>query len=164
MNQKYKDLFFVFHSTSDFAQHIQNLLNKEGLKNCSAIGDEKIKSYLLKSSMFAVAKSGTISLEISNAKIPSIIVYKMGMINFFIVKMLVNIKFANIINIAANEEVIPELLQSKCNSKEIYNIVDKLLNDNQALEAQVKKSQEIIRNFKTEKPTVIASTVLLNHL
>ena len=88
----------------------------------------------------------------------------MGMINFFIVKMLINTKFANIINIAANEEVIPELMQFKCNSKEIYNVVDKLLNDNLALEKQVTKSQEIIRNFKTEKSTEIASTVLLNHL
>ena len=43
------------------------------------------------------------------------------MINFFIVKMLVKVKFANIINIAANEEIIPELLQSRCNAK-IYLI------------------------------------------
>ena len=53
----------------------------------------------------------------------------MGMINFFIVKMLVKIKFANIINIAANEEVIPELLQSKCNPMSIYKTVDALLNE-----------------------------------
>ena len=164
MNEKYKDLFFVFHSTKEHIQLIQDLLLKEGFKNCDAIGDEKIKSYVLKSSMFAVAKSGTISLEICNAKIPSIIIYKMGIINFFIIKMLVKIKFANIINIAANEEVIPELLQSKCNSKDIYNIVDKLLSDKQASEKQVAKSQEIISNFKTERSTEIASTVLLNHL
>ena len=114
--------------------------------------------------MFAVAKSGTISLEICNAKIPSIIIYKMNMINFFIVKMLVKVKFANIINIAANEKVIPELLQSKCNPKEIYNIVDNLINDKIALENQVKKSQEIIKNFKTNNSAEIASKVLLNHL
>ena len=53
----------------------------------------------------------------------------MGTINFFIVKMLVKVKFANIVNIAAGEEVIPELLQSKCNAKDIYNVVDKLMND-----------------------------------
>ena len=110
-----------------------------------AIAEEKIKSHILKSSMFAVAKSGTISLEICNAKIPSIIIYKMGIINFFIVKMLVKVKFANIINIAANEEVIPELLQSKCNSKDIYNTVDKLLTDKEILEKQLTKSQKIIK-------------------
>ena len=164
MNEKYKDLFFVFHSTAEHVQLIQNLLLKKGFKNCGAISDEKIKSHILKSSMFAVAKSGTISLEICNAKIPSVIIYKMGMINFFIVKMLVKIKFANIINIAAEEEVIPELLQSKCNPKDIYNTVDKLLSDKQALENQVNKSQGIISNFKTERSSEIASSVLVNYL
>jgi lipid-A-disaccharide synthase len=160
MNEKYKDLFFVFHSTAEHVQLIQNLLLKVGFKNCGAIGDEKIKSHILKSSMFAVAKSGTISLEICNAKIPSIIIYKMGTINFFIVKMLVKVKFANIINIAANEEIIPELLQSSCNPTNIYNTVDKLLSDKNAMEKQVAKSQEIINNFKTEKSTEIAISVI----
>ena len=160
MNDKYKDLFFVFHSTTEHIQLIQNLLLKEGFKNCGAIADEKIKSHILKSSMFAVAKSGTISLEICNSKIPSIIIYKMGTINFFIVKMLIRVKFANIINIAANEEIIPELLQSSCNPTSIYNAVDKLLSDKNALEKQVIKSQEIINNFKTEKSTEIASSVI----
>ena len=82
------------------------------------------------------------------------------MINFFIVKMLVKVKFANIINIAANEEVIPELLQSKCNPINIYNAVDNLLSDKQALEKQVRKTQGIISNFKKEKPSEIASSVL----
>ena len=87
----------------------------------------------------------------------------MGIVNFFIVKMLVKVKFANIINIAADEEVIPELLQSKCSPKNIYNIVNKLLNDKDALNRQITKSQEIIRNFKTEKSSEIAGKVLLNH-
>ena len=164
MNKKYKDLFFVFHSTSEHVQLIQNLLLKQGFKNCAAIGDEKIKSHILKSSIFAVSKSGTISLEICNAKVPSIIIYKMGMINFFIVKMLVKVKFANIINIAAKEEIIPELLQSKCNPTNIYNTVDKLLSNKSTLDKQVIKTQEIIRNFKTEKSSEIASSVLINRL
>jgi len=164
MNEKYKDIFFIFHSTTEQEKILQNLLLKQNFKNCGVIADEKIKSHALKSSIFAVAKSGTISLEICNSKIPSIIIYKMGMINFFIIKILVKVKFANIINIAANEEVIPELLQSRCNSQNIYNNVDKLLTDKEAMEKQVTKSQEIIRNFKTEKSTEIASAILLNHL
>jgi len=164
MNEKYKDLFFVFHSTVDHIQLMQNLLLKEGFKNCGAIADEKIKTYVLKSSLFAVAKSGTISLEISNAKIPSVIIYKMSKINFFIVKMLVKVKFANIINIAANEELIPELLQSKCNSTDIYNSVDKLLSDKHALENQIKKIQKIISNFKTGKSSETASDIIKSYL
>tara|TARA_B100001029_G_C15029429_1_gene435878 strand:+ start:415 stop:1542 length:1128 start_codon:yes stop_codon:yes gene_type:complete len=164
MNQKYKDLFFVFHSTGEHVQLIQNLLLKEEFKNCGAIGDDKIKTHILKSSIFAVAKSGTISLEICNARIPSVIIYKMNIINFYIVKMLVKVKFANIINIAAKREIIPELLQSKCNADIIFNTVDKLLSNKIALEKQVNETQKIIKDFKTEKSSTIASTVLINNL
>ena len=164
MNEKYNDIFYIFHSTSEYGQLIKNLLANEGFKNCEVISDEKIKSHLLKQSMFAVAKSGTISLEICNAKIPSIIIYKMNSINFFIVRMLVKVKFANIINITADEEIIPELLQSKCNSKNIFNTVDELLKDQQTLEKQINKTREIISSFKTDKSSEIASSVLLNNL
>ena len=87
----------------------------------------------------------------------------MGMVNFFIVKMLVKVKFANIINIVANEEIIPELLQSDCNPSNIYNTVDKLLKDKQALSLQVKKSQDIISKFKTERSSEIASSAIENY-
>ncbi len=164
MNKKYKDIFFVFHSTSEHKESIQDRLIKEGFKNCGAISDEKIKSHVLKSSMFAVSKSGTISLEICNAKVPSIIIYKMNSINFLIIKMLVKVKFANIINISADEEVIPELLQSNCNSKNIFDQVDGLLKDQLSLQKQVDKSQEIISKFKTDKSSEIAASVLIDSL
>ena len=164
MNKKYTDMFFIFHSTFEHHQLMKKLLTKENLKNCDVVSDEAVKSQVLKQSIFAVAKSGTISLEICNAKIPSIIIYKMNSINFFIVKLLVKVKFANIINIAADDEIIPELLQSKCNSKNIFDAVDELLIDQQALEKQIAKSQEIIRRFKTDKSSKIASSVLLNNL
>ena len=85
MNEKYKDIFFVFHPTSEHNKLIQARLIKEGFKNCGSISDEKIKSQILKSSIFAVSKSGTISLEICNSKVPSIIIYKMNSINFFMI-------------------------------------------------------------------------------
>jgi len=164
MNEKYSDIFFIFHSTIEHSELIKNLLLKERFENCEVISDEKIKSDILKKSIFAVAKSGTISLEICNAKVPSVIIYKMSKINFFIIKNLVKVKSPNIINIAADEEVIPELLQSKCNPNAIFKTVDKLLNDKNTLEKQITKSQEIISNFKKEKSSEIASAVLLNQL
>ena len=33
MNEKYKDLFFVFHSSTEHVKLIQNLLLKQGFKN-----------------------------------------------------------------------------------------------------------------------------------
>ena len=164
MNEKYTDIFFIFHSTTEHSQLIKNLLSKEGFENCEVISDKKIKAHVLSQSIFAVAKSGTISLEICNAKVPSVIIYKMNRINFLIIKMLVKVKSPNIINIAANEEVIPQLLQSKCNPEDIFKTVDRLLNDKKILEKQVKKSQEIINTFKKVRSSEIASSVLLNLL
>jgi len=164
MNEKYKDVFYVFHSTSEFNKLIQDRLIKQGFKNCGSISDEKIKSEVLKSSTFAVAKSGTISLEICNAKVPSIIVYKMNSINFLILKMLVKVKYANIINIAANEEIIPELLQSNCNPKNIFKKVDNYFDNNQSMLNQIDKFKEIIKNFKTNKSSEIAALVLIKSL
>ena len=164
MNKTYKDMIFIFHSTSKYSLLIKNLLSKESLNNCEVISDDKIKSEILKKSIFAVAKSGTVSLEICNFKIPSIIIYKMNVLNFFIVKSLAKVKFANIINIAANKEIIPELLQSKCNPKNIFDTVNYLLSDKKSLNDQIVKSQEIIDKFKTNKSSEIASSVLLNNL
>ena len=111
-----------------------------------------------------MVKSGTISLEICNANVPSIIIYKMNFINFFIVKMLVKVKFANIINIAAGKEVIPELLQEKCNAKNIFNKVDEFLTNPDLSTNQINKFKEIIKDFKTDKSSDLASSVLINSL
>ena len=164
MNKEHKDILFIFHSTVAHSQLIKKLVSKESLKNCEVISDDIIKSEVLKKSIFAVAKSGTVSLEICNFKIPSIIIYKMNSLNFFIVKFLVKVKFANIINIAANKEIIPELLQSKCNSKNIFNTVNNLLSNKHSLNEQVMKTQGIIDKFRTNKSSEIASSVLLNNL
>ena len=81
--------------TREYLDLIQSFINESSLSNCEIVSDDKIKNHILQKSVFAVAKSGTVSLEISNAKIPSIILYKMGFINFMIVKSLVKTKYAN---------------------------------------------------------------------
>ena len=158
MNEKYSDFTFVFHSTKEYSDLIQSYLKNSDLKNCEVISDDKIKNYILQKSVFAVAKSGTISLEICNAKIPSIIIYKMGVINFLIVKMLVKTKFANIINIAAKKEIIPELLQSNCNPKKIFENVSNYVDNPEKIEEQVKNTRLILNEFKTNNsPSQLAA-------
>ena len=78
--------------------------------------------------------------------------------------MLVKIKYANIINIAANDEIIPELIQTNCNSKNIFNKVTTYLNDNQLMQNQIDQYQKIIDNFKTNKSSEIAASVLNSSL
>jgi lipid-A-disaccharide synthase len=162
MNEKFNDLTYVFHSTKEYSDLIQSKITENNLKNCEVISDDKIKNHLLQKSIFAVSKSGTVSLEICNAKIPSIILYKMGFINFFIVKMLIKTKFANIINIAAKNEIIPELLQSECNPKNIFSIVSDYLNNPKKMNEQVSKTQLILNNLKTNKSSAALAANALN--
>ena len=162
MNEKYTDMTYVFHSTREYLDLIQSFINESSLSNCEIVSDDKIKNHILQKSVFAVAKSGTVSLEISNAKIPSIILYKMGFINFMIVKSLVKTKYANIINFAANEEIIPELLQSNCNSKNIFKHVSNFLEDPNKIKEQVNKVQNVLNKLKTNGSSSELASLSLN--
>jgi lipid-A-disaccharide synthase len=165
MNKKYSDLTYVFHSTKTYSELIKSYINSKSLNNCEIISDDKIKSHILNKSIFAVTKSGTVSLEICNSKIPSIILYKMSFINFLIVKMLVKTKFANIINIAAKEEIIPELLQSDCNANNIFKKVSNFLDNPDKIEDQVNRTQKIIKELKTKQSsTDLAAKSLIRFL
>tara|TARA_B110000971_G_scaffold220624_1_gene264772 strand:- start:271 stop:1401 length:1131 start_codon:yes stop_codon:yes gene_type:complete len=165
MNKNYNDITYIFHSNKEHNELVQSFIKKTNLSNCEIISDNKIKAHLLKKSIFAIVKSGTVSLEVCNAKIPSIILYKMNFINFFIIKTLVTTKFANIINISAKEEIIPELLQSKCNSENIYKIVCEYLESPIKMQEQVSKTQIALDKFRTDKsPSEIASQALNRYL
>jgi len=148
MNKNSNVYNFIFHATVENKVLISSFLEKNSLDNTQVISDENIKSQILSSSIFAVAKSGTVSLEICNANIPSIIIYKINMINYFIMKLLANVKFANIINIINNKEIIPELLQSECNAKEIYNSVNYLLNNPNLLKLQINDVNKTLKGIK----------------
>ena len=102
-----------------------------------------MKKQILSHSIFAVCKSGTVSLQVCNSNIPSIIIYKLSFINFMIFKLLVNVKFANIINIINNKEVIPELLQNECNAKEIYNSVRYILKNPSIAKKQLEECKKL---------------------
>ena len=73
MKKENNEITYVFHSTNEFRKLIQSFISNLKMDNCGVISDDKIKTHILKKSIFAVSKSGTISLEICNAKIPSII-------------------------------------------------------------------------------------------
>ena len=165
MNKKFDNFSFVFHATDENKSLINEKINNSNLENVSVISDEKIKDHILNKSIFAVSKSGTVSLEICNAKVPSIIIYKMNFLNFLIVKMLVKIKFANIINIINNKEIIPELIQKECNSKEIYNSVVYFLKNPELMKKQINDCEETLAKIRSKTSSSDeASSVLTNFL
>ena len=161
MNEKFNDYIFIFHATDENKNFIVNFLKKNTINNFQVISDENIKSQVLSNSIFAVAKSGTVSLEICNAKIPSIIIYKINKINYLIMKSLVKIKFANIINIINNKEIIPELLQGECNAKEIYNSVVYLLKNPMMMKKQVNDCEKTLCEIRSKTSSSEEASLLL---
>ena len=89
----------------------------------------------------------------------------MNFLNYLIVKSLIKVKFANIINIAAGKEIIPELLQSKCNPKDLFKSVSSFIDNPSKIKEQIEKTQSILNSFKTEiSSSKLASKALVKFL
>src|SRR6056300_1805493 len=163
MNKQNLDHLFVFHATDENKEFIVNKVKKTNLDNIDIISDEDIKDKVLSNSIFAVSKSGTISLQISSANIPSIIIYKLGFINFMIFKLLVNVRFANIINIINDKEVIPELLQKECNAEEIYKTVTYFLKNPELIDKQLVDCKKTLEGIKSKSSSSSEAALILNN-
>jgi lipid-A-disaccharide synthase len=153
---------YIFHATNKNKKFITDQVKKSNLENIDVISDENIKFKVLSNSIFAVSKSGTVSLQICNLNIPSIIIYKLSFLNFMIFKLLANIKYANIINIINGREVIPELLQSKCNANEIFKSVIYLLKNPDLIKKQLNTCQETLEGIRSKTSSSNESALILN--
>ena len=164
--KKKKDIYsFVFHATDENKEFIINQVKKTDFNNIDVVSDENIKTQILSNSIFAVSKSGTVSLQISSSNIPSIIIYKLSFINFMIFKLLVNVKFANIINIINDKEIIPELLQNECNADEIYKAVNYFLKNPKLIKKQLNECNKTLEGIKSKTSSSNeAATILTNYL
>ena len=101
------------------------------------LSDTKEKYDLMAASNAAIAASGTVSLELALAKVPTIIAYKVASITAPILRLMIKVRFANLINIILNKEVVPERLQEYCKPAIIADDLERLLYDNE-------KKQQII--------------------
>lgn len=76
----------------------------------------------------AICASGTVALEAAMAHLPHVITYKVSFITFILFRILTKIRYADLINLMAGKEIIPELLQGKCNPHTLADYAVKLLN------------------------------------
>ena len=165
MNNKNFDYKYVFHSTEKLSEKLKAMIKENNLHNVDVIHDDKLKSNILKQSIFAIVKSGTVSIEVCKNNIPSIIIYKMNFFNYLLAKSLLNIKFVNMVNIINNKEVIPELIQKECNSDEIYRAVNYLLKKPDLVKNQLLEINKTLNEIKSStSSTDQASKVVLSYL
>ena len=80
-------------------------------------------------------------------------------------KLLVKVKFANIINSINNKEIIPELLQSECNANEIFNSVVYLLKNPELMKEQINNCNKTLALIRSKTSSSgEASSILLKYL
>lgn len=77
----------------------------------------------------AMAASGTVSLELALAGVPHLVAYRIARVTAWIIRKLIKIRFANLINLTLDREVVPEFLQEHCTPEKLADVIDRLLKD-----------------------------------
>lgn len=108
---------------------------------------------------FAIATSGTVTLEAALMGLPSIVLYKMSAITYRIAKLFVKIKYFSLPNILADKNILPELLQDEVNGENIAKHAQYLFKDNpKAME--IKQNLAIVKQ-RLGEPGVADKTATL---
>ncbi len=94
-------------------------------------GVEKVFSQ----STLAVAASGTVTLEAAIAGVPTVIVYKVSTLSYWLGRALVRVKHIGLANLIAGREIVPELIQRAVTPENIAGALSRMIGDPVALSA-----------------------------
>ncbi len=93
----------------------------------------------------ALAASGTVSLELTVAEVPHVIAYRVSAITAFFARKWIQVPFAALTNIIANEAIIPEFLQEDCTREKILTGFAPYTLAESAQRTQMKKAFQIVK-------------------
>lgn len=97
----------------------------------------------------ALAASGTVSLELAMAGVPSLIAYRLSPLTAFIARRLIRVKYASIINLILDKPAIPEFLQENCTPEALTPALANLIRSGGAARQQ---SDDIARALEALRP------------
>ena len=130
----------------------------------SVLNTSKYKNYAFKYSNYAIAVSGTITLELAISKVPLIVVYKLNFFSFFILKKLVKVKYVSLANIILNKKVIPELIQYNFSyvkfHKELENLILNQRYKNRQLKMFNKLEYILQKNIKNYGTAIAVNEII----
>lgn len=112
----------------------------------------------------SLAASGTVSLELGLAGVPSIIAYKMAPISAFIARKFVKLDYVSIINLILKKEAMPELLLEDCTVEKLTPAVAGLLKSEDARNEQKSAFADALRQLRAgeEIPSEAAARVVVS--
>ena len=76
-----------------------------------------------------VAASGTVTLELALLNTPMVVTYRLAPLTYFLGTLLIDIKYFSLVNLIAESEVVPELLQKEVCPENIADQLQGLLED-----------------------------------
>lgn len=84
----------------------------------------------------ALAASGTVSLELAAARVPMVIAYDFNLLTRFLVKRMIRLETATMVNLVSETRAVPECMLEECTPSCIAPKLARLLDDPQARAAQ----------------------------
>lgn len=91
------------------------------------VSEQENKHDALAACDVAIAASGTVALELAQARVPAIIAYRFNPVTAFIARRLIKVPYASLVNILEDREVTPELIQEDCTAENISQELESLL-------------------------------------
>lgn len=145
-DHKYKDLrIFIF--ANNYTRDLVEFMSHEYEFKHKIITDENEKQKIMSSANIALAKSGTNTFEFNMFNTPLVITYTFNWLTNKLAKKIVKVKYANIVNIIANKEIIPEFVLDNADPVLIADELDKILADKQIAKQQIQDTTEIIKEL-----------------
>jgi lipid-A-disaccharide synthase len=83
---------------------------------------------LLAASDAALAKSGTTTLEAALAGTPMVVAYKVHRVSWAVFQRVRTVRWVSLVNLVADQEIVPELLQDRATAAEMTSHLRPLLN------------------------------------
>jgi lipid-A-disaccharide synthase len=114
----------------------------------------------------ALTKSGTSTLELALAGVPMVVAYRVNPVTAAIVRRLVRVRYASILNLIADRAVIPELIQEECTPERLAATLAPLLLDRAAADAQRAAFRPLLAALRAPEglPSVAAAQAVLGLL
>ena len=165
LNKNYKEIKFYIVTLTEYKTIIMEYFKDTNLDfYITSSHDERYNIY--SKADFALCASGTVTMELAKASTAMLVVYKLHFITWFILKAMVKVKTATIINIILKENVIPELFQQDVNEFNIHRIIKSYLDDDNLNKIQIKKLKIAINELKsgTNDPSYIAAKSVLSYI
>jgi lipid-A-disaccharide synthase len=114
----------------------------------------------------ALTKSGTSTLELALAGVPMVVTYRVNPITAAIVRRVVKVSYAAMVNLLAGREVVPELIQGDCTPERLAAEVSRLIDDEDAAAAQRTAFAVVMASLRPEAglPSDAAAAAVLELL